>query len=132
MLAKTESGKDKQTIEPNKWTLVRFGEEKQTSFMTAGAGKLIFNVILRVEYPKEGCPTTLRGRFVRWPETSKADETGHNDVNPVAGLTRHHHWDHFLDNQAKMPVGFIVWHDGTAPVVIDGRQIKNFLINLIR
>ena len=128
MLAKTESGKDKQVIKPNTWTLVHFGELKQKTFVDQGSGKLFFNVILRVEYPSKGCPTTLRGRFVRWPETDKADETGHNDVNPVAGLTRHHHWDHFLDNQPKMPIGFIVWHDGKSSVVLDGRQIKSVLI----
>lgn len=128
MLAKTESGIDKQTVQPNKWTLVRFGERKKTSFTEIGSGKLFFNVILRVEYPELGCPSTLRGRFVRWPNTAKADETGHNDVNPIAGLTRHHHWDHFLENQPKMPVGFIVWHDGKKPVVIDGRQIKSFQV----
>lgn len=128
MLAKTESGKDKQVIEPNKWILVRFGDKKQTTFTESGSGKLFFNLILRIEYPQFGCPTTFRGRFVRWPETPKADETGHNDVNPIAGLTRHHHWDHFLENQTNMPVGFIVWHDGKSPVTLDGRQIKSFLV----
>lgn len=128
MLAKTESGRDKQTIKPRTWTYVRFGDKKQTSFRETGSGKLFFNVILRVEYPEVGCPTTLRGRFVRWPRTAKADQTGHNDVNPIAGLTRHHHWDHFLENQTNMSVGFWVWHDGKSPIVLDGRQIKSFLV----
>jgi hypothetical protein len=129
MLAKTDSGSNKQVIQPKQWTLISFGKNKQTSFISHGAGKLLFNVILRVEYPEIGCPRTLRGRFVRWPNTTKSDETGHNDVNPIAGLTRHHHWSHFLENRSKMPVGFIVWHDGENPVVLDGRQIKSFLLN---
>jgi len=84
----------------------------------------MYSVILRVEYPSSGCPTTLRGRYVRWPNTDKEDETGHNDVNPIAGMVRHHKWDHFLLNQPGLTMGFKVWHNGSRPIVLDGRQFK--------
>jgi hypothetical protein len=129
MLAKTDSGAKKQTIPPKRWTFVEFGPQSRTKFVARKAGTIFFNVILRIEYPRLGCPKTLRGRFVRWPETDQADETGHNDVNPIPGYVRHHHWDHFMINQSNMPVGFMIWHDGSQPVVLDGRQIKSVVIS---
>jgi hypothetical protein len=125
MLFKTDSGSNKQVIQPNTWTWVNYGVPAVDSFTNKVKGTYLWNTILRVEYPKTGCPTTLRGRFVRYPGTDKEDETGMDDKNPVAGLTRHHHWDHFLANDSKMPIGFKVWHDGASPITLDGRQIKS-------
>ena len=121
-LWKTDSGKDKQTIQPKRWTLVRFDGE--TVFPVPDKGRTTYSVILRVEYPISGCATTLRGRYVRWPNTNREDETGHNDVNPVPGLVRHHKWDHFLLNRPDMNIGFKVWHNGVRSIVLDGRQFK--------
>ena len=121
-LWKTESGIDKMTIRPNTWTWIRF--ENERFFPLPSQGWSIMEVILRVEYPSTGCPKTLRGRFVRFPGTVKEDETGHNDVNPIAGYTRHHHWEHFLINQRDLTMGFRVWHDGKNNITIDGRQFK--------
>jgi len=122
-LYKTFSGKDKQTIQPRAWTFVKFDNDRFLPFPAQGWS--IMEVILRVEYPATGCPTTLRGRFVRWPGTPNADETGHDDKNPIPNLVRHHHWEHFLLNRPNLTMGFGVWHNGTRPIVLDGRQFKH-------
>lgn len=123
-LWKVESGKDKQTIKPKTWTYVSF--EKKTQFTVPAEGTWEWVIVLRVEYPKTGCPTVLRGRLARYPGTDKLDETGHDDKNTSgwAGDTYHSHWSHPIECGPKMPIGFWVWHDGSAPVVLDGRQIK--------
>ena len=121
-LWKTDSGTDKQTIQPRTWTYVKF--ENDRFFPLPAEGWSIMETILRVEYPSSGCPRTLRGRFVRYPGTKQEDETGHNDVNPIAGMTRHHHWEHFILNRPDLTIGFRVWHDGNRPIVLDGRQFK--------
>ncbi len=87
-------------------------------------GWSIMESIIRVEYPKTGCPTTLRMRMSRWPNTNREDETGHNDFNPIPGQTRHHHWQHFLLNRPELVVGIKVWHNGSQPIILDGRQFK--------
>lgn len=123
MLLKTPSGEDRQIIKPATWTLVRFAGEVLMPLQPDGW--TLTEVTLRVEYPSyPACPRTLRGRFVRRPLTPRADETGHDDKNPVPGLTRHHHWQHFLKNSTGLTLGFKVWHDGSAPIVLDGRQLK--------
>lgn len=129
-LWKTFSGVDKQVIKPRSWTFVSFGETKQTEFIHRRSGTWLINIILRIQYPQTGCPNTLRGRLVRFPNTNQEDETGHNDVNPIPGLTRHHHWDHFLILNSSIPLGFRVWHNGTNDVVLDGRQFKTTILNL--
>jgi hypothetical protein len=121
-LFKTNSGKDKQAIRPNTWTLVRF--DGATTFRFPDRGWSIMGVLLRVEYPSRGCPSTLRGRFFRWPDTNREDATGFDDKDPIAGKTRHHYWQHFLLNRDGLMVGFKVWHDGRSPIVLDGRQFK--------
>jgi len=121
-LWKTPSGVDKIKIQPKVWTYVKF--ENDRYFPLSNGGWSLVEVMLRVEYPKTGCPKTLRGKFVRFPGTAFEDETGNNDVDPIIGATRHHHWQHFLINQGNMTLGFRVWHDGSSPIVIDGRQFK--------
>lgn len=122
-LWKTESGVDKMRIPPKQWTWIKFADDR--FFPLPDNDWSIMETILRVEYPGyPACPRTLRGRFVRFPGTAKEDETGHNDVNPIPSLTRHHHWQHFLVGQRELTIGFRVWHDGSAPITIDGRQFK--------
>lgn len=124
LLAKVDSGTSKQSIQPKTWTLVKF--EGKTAFKIAADAVTIWAVILRTEYPDTGAPTILRGRFVRYPGTSKADETGHDDkaVTQFRGGSYHSHWMHYFTTTKTMPVGFMVWHDGQKPITLDGRQIK--------
>lgn len=130
MLLKTPSGTDQQVVRPETWTLVTFG--KQLFIPLHPSGWSLVEVTLRVQYPGyPSCPRTLRGRFVRRPLTPKADETGHDDKNPIPGLTRHHHWQHFLKNSSGLTLGFKVWHDGSAPIVLDGRQLKSAAVTVI-
>jgi hypothetical protein len=121
-LRKTNSGANKQTIRPRTWTLVQFANDTTMTFDEQGWS--IMGVLLRVEYPRQGCPTTFRGRFMRWPDTPQEDATGFDDQDPIPGTTRHHYWSHFLMNRPALTVGFKVWHNGSAPVVLDGRQFK--------
>jgi hypothetical protein len=116
------SGADPFTVRPREWTIVPFDGRKVFDFPVVGWS--LVETILQIRYPLVGCPSTFRGRFVRHPGTAKDDETGHNDVNPIKGLTRHHHWEHFLKNSSGLRVAFRVWHDGSKPVVVDGRQFK--------
>lgn len=122
-LWKVESGTDKQTVKPNEWTFVRFA--KKTKFVVPEDGTWEWTIILRVEYPRIGTGSVLRGRLVRYPDTTK-DETGHDDKNTFAwgGKVLHSHWSHTISCNPSMPIGFWVWHDGKKPIVLDGRQIK--------
>ncbi len=126
MLEKTESGADKIIVLPKTWTFIYFGTAKKSEFTLPVKGVYEWNVILRVEYPKGATGTVLRGRLERYPNKPKADETGHDDKNTSgwAGQTYHSHWSHFLTCDKTMPIGFKIWHNGTKPIVIDGRQIK--------
>ena len=123
-LYKVSSGTDKQVIAPRVWTSVRFDGE--TVFDLASNGWSLMGVLLRVEYPRgrRRCPKTLKGRFVRWPDTPQADWTGFDDKDPQPGRKRHHYWSHFILNKDDLNVGFKVWHDGKVPIVLDGRQFK--------
>lgn len=123
ILFKVESGKSKQAIASKTWTYVVFQNKK--SFIVPSSGTWEWTVILRVEYPADA-GSVLRGRFCRYPETSKLDETGHDDKN-ISGWGRktyHSHWTHTIQCNSKMPMGFWVWHDSKSPIVLDGRQIK--------
>ncbi len=124
ILHKTDSGADKQLIKPKEWTYVRF--DKAIKFSVPADGIYTWAVILRVEFPSVGCPNILRGRFVRYPGTPKADETGHDDKNTYGwtSQTLHNHWMHYFTVTKSMPVGFWVWHNGSKPIILDGRQIK--------
>lgn len=123
ILFKDESGKAKQVIKPKTWTYVKF--QGKDTFRVPSAGEWDWTVILRVEFP-EGAGNVLRGRFVRFPKTKNIDETGHDDKNTSTwgGQTYHLHWNHAIDADPKMPIGFWVWHNGLKPIVLDGRQIK--------
>jgi hypothetical protein len=124
ILHKTDSGTDKQIIEPKKWTYVRF--DKKLAVRVPVTGVYHWAVILRTEYPTTGAPNVIRGRFVRYPNTPKADETGHDDKNVYSfnGETLHSHWSHYFQVGKTMPVGFWIWHNGTKSITLDGRQIK--------
>jgi hypothetical protein len=121
-LFKTDSGKDKQTIPPRQWTLVKFADRGVINL--PAQGWTIMGVLLRVEYPARNAPSTLRGRFMRWPDTPQEDSTGFDDKDPKSGMTRHHYWSHFILNRPSLTLGFKVWHDGRSPIVLDGRQFK--------
>lgn len=121
-LFKTFSGADKQVVLPKTWTAVRFRD--RSVIKLAERGWSIYGVMLRVEYPAVGCPSTLRGRLLRFPGSDKEDWTGFDDKCPLVGKKRHHSWHHFLLNRKDLSVSFMVWHDGDKPIVLDGRQFK--------
>ena len=124
ILHKTDSGIDKQSIKPKTWTYVRFAGA--TSFKVNQVASWHWMTILRIEFPGTGSPNVIRGRFARFPGTTKIDETGFDDKNVAgwSGKTYHSHWSHVFRCAPSMPIGFWIWHDGTKPIVLDGRQIK--------
>ena len=121
-LYKTLSGKDKQTVQPRKWTYVTF--EGVTDIPLSEEGWNIYGVMLRIEWPAVNGPTVLRGRLARWPETSREDTTGFDDKHPFPGQVRHAYWQHLLKGRDGLSAGFKVWHDGAVPIILDGRQFK--------
>lgn len=129
LLYKVDSGTSKQKIAPRTWTYVKF--PTKTSFTVPDKGNYNWEVVLRVEYPKAGTGDILRGRFARYPGTSKIDETGHDDKNTYHwdGGVYHSKWDHTFVSDSTMPVGFWVWHNGSKPIILDGRQIKASKVN---
>lgn len=124
ILNKTDSGIDKQSIKPKTWTYVRFNGK--TSFKVNQVASWHWITVLRIEFPATGSPNVVRGRFARFPETTKIDETGHDDKNVAgwSGKIYHSHWSHVFRCSPSIPIGFWIWHDGTIPIVLDGRQIK--------
>ena len=126
-LYKTASGADKQTIPPRRWTLVRF--RGVDTIPLSAKGWNMYGAMLRIEFPADGCGTVVRGRLARWPGTSREDLTGFDDKPTFPGAVRHSYWSHFLKGQEGLAVGFMVWHDGKKPIVLDGRQFKWTRIN---
>lgn len=124
ILEKVESGVSKQTVKPKTWTYVKFNGK--TKFTPDAAGEWEWTVVLRVQYPKLGGGSVLRGRFCRYPGTQSIDETGHDDKNigGWSGKDLHSHWMHTFTGAPDMPVGFWIWHDCKRAIVLDGRQIK--------
>lgn len=125
MLQKVDSGADKVSIKPKTWTFVEFNGK--TKFSADVEGQNLWTCVIRVIFPKTNLPSTIRTRFVRFPGTSKHDETGHNShvVSPSwAGQAEHLHFSHEFKSGPKMPVGVWMWHNGASPIVLDGRQVK--------
>lgn len=125
MLLKDESGTAKQIIKPSTWTWVSY--EGKTKFAADKLGRNQWLSQIRIWFPKNNMPSTVRTRFVRFPDTAKADETGHvsHPVMPQwAGRAEHIHFSHDFESGPKMPVGVWIWHDGKSPIILDGRQVK--------
>lgn len=122
-IRKTFSKTDKQLILPKKWTYVRFDDDVSMPPLKRG-NWIILSIIIKVEYPEIGCPTTLKTRIARWPQTNKEDRTAYHDFDPIPGETRHHHFTHFLKNRKDMSLGLKIKHNGDNPITLDGRQFK--------
>lgn len=122
-LYKVESGKDKQTIKPNTWTFIRI--EQRQRFRTSTSGSFNIWGIIRIEYPARWKGTRVRLRLVRDPD-GVPDQTGHTTLNATGfdGSAEHAHFCHELSMTANNPIGWLIWHDGKKPIVLDGRQLK--------
>jgi hypothetical protein len=126
MIAKVESNKDKQRIISGKAVLVRINGK--TSWKGSVRQKRnMWETTVQVELPGGGLPSVIRFRFCRYPGTAKADYTGHFSYPVHPGMAGKEVWvtlAHGFISGGKMPVGLFIDHDGTAPIVLDGRQIK--------
>lgn len=126
MIAKVESNKDKQFIPSGKVTPVRINGK---TAWKAGlrSTRYTWETTVQVELPVDGLPNIIRFRFCRYPETAKADYTGHFSYPVHPGMAGREVWvslSHSLVSGGSMPVGLMIDHDGVAPIVLDGRQIK--------
>lgn len=126
MIVKVESNKDKQSIPPNDATKMRINGN--TSWKPASIKKrMLMETTIQFELPKTGLPNVIRVRFCRFPNTSKADYTGHFSypVHPgMAGKTVWVTLAHSILFTRSMNVAVYIDHDGASPVVLDGRQFK--------
>jgi len=126
MIAKVESNKDKQSIISGKAVLVRIN--KKTSWKGSTRSKrLMWETTVQIELPGGGLPSVIRFRWCRYPGTAQADYTGHFSYPVHPGMAGKAIWvtlAHGFISGGKMPVGLYIDHDGSAPITLDGRQIK--------
>jgi hypothetical protein len=126
MIDKVVSNKDKQSIPSNKVTAVRINGK------TSWKGSLrsrrnLWETTIQVELPASGLPNIIRFRFCRYPGTVKKDYTGHFSYPVHPGMAGREVWitlAHSFISGGTMPVGIYLDHDGSEPIVLDGRQIK--------
>lgn len=126
MLNKVESNVDKQEVKPGTLTKVRINGK--TSWKGSLKPKrLLWETTVQVELPTDGLPNVIRFRFCRFPDTSKADYTGHFSYPVPQGMGGKEIWitlAHSFVSGGVMPVALFLDHDGKSPIVLDGRQIK--------
>lgn len=126
VIAIVASEVDKQSIPPNKITAMRI--KGKTSWVGFRRSKrLLWETTVQVELPVSGLPNIIRFRFCRYPGTVKKDYTGHFSYPVHPGMAGREVWitlAHSFVSGGTMPVGLFIDHDGTAPIVLDGRQIK--------
>jgi hypothetical protein len=126
MIAKVESNKDKQSIISGKAIPVRINKKISWKGSTR-TKRLMWETTVQIELPGGGLPSIIRFRWCRYPGTPQADYTGHFSypVHPgMAGKTIWVTLAHGFISGGKMPVGLYIDHDGTAPITLDGRQVK--------
>lgn len=126
MIVKVESNKDKQGILPNDATKVRILGE--TSWKPSRTTKrMLLETTIQVELPASGLPNVIRFRFCRYPNTAKADYTGHFSYPVHPGMAGKEVWitlAHSIVVNRSMNIAVYVDHDGVSPIVLDGRQFK--------
>lgn len=126
MIDKVESNKDKQSIPGNDATKVSINGN--TSWKPANRTKrMTWETTVQVEIPKTGLPNVIRFRFCRYPNTAKADYTGHFSYPVHPGMAGKEVWvtlSHSVLMNRSMNMALYIDHDGASPIVLDGRQIK--------
>ncbi len=126
MIDKVVSDKDKQSIPSNKVTAVRINGK--TSWKAGRRRtRYLWETTIQVELPASGLPNIIRFRFCRYPGTVNKDYTGHFSYPVHPGMAGREVWvtlAHSFISGGTMPVGIYLDHDGSEPIVLDGRQIK--------
>lgn len=126
MIDKVESDKDKQAIPGADATKMRINGK--TSWKPANRTKrMTWETTVQVELPKTGLPNVIRFRFCRYPNTAKADYTGHFSYPVHPGMAGKAVWvtlAHSVLMNRTMDMALYIDHDGASPIVLDGRQIK--------
>ena len=126
MIVKVESNKDKQGILPNDPTKVRI--LGNTSWKPSRTTKrMTLETTIQVELPASGLPNVIRFRFCRYPNTAKADYTGHFSYPVHPGMAGKEVWvtlAHSIVVNRNMDIAIYLDHDGASPIFLDGRQFK--------
>jgi hypothetical protein len=126
MIVKVSSNKDKQAILPNDATKVRI--LGNTSWRpTSRTKRMLLETTIQVELPAANLPNIIRFRFCRFPNTAKADYTGHFSYPVHPGMAGQTIWvtlAHSILVTRGMNIAVYVDHDGASPIVLDGRQFK--------
>jgi len=126
MIIKVESDKDKQSIAPNDSTKIRILGNTGWK-VTKTTKRVLLETTIQIELPKTGCPNVVRFRFCRYPNTTKADYTGHFSYPVHPGMSGKTVWvtlAHSIRANRLMAIAIYVDHDGKSPIVLDGRQFK--------
>ena len=127
MIEKVASNKDKQTIQPNKPTKVIINGK--TDFKgSLRSRRNLWETTVQVELPKTRLPNIIRFRWCRYPDTASADYTGHFSYPVHPAMAGREIWvtlAHSFISGGSMPVALFLEHDGTTPIVLDGRQVKS-------
>ena len=126
MIVKVESNKDKQAIMPDDATKVRI--LGNTSWKPSKLTKrMTLETTIQIELPPTGLPNVIRFRFCRYPNTAAADYTGHFSYPVHPGMAGKEVWvtlSHSIVVNRTMNIAIYLDHDGTTPIVLDGRQFK--------
>ena len=126
VIVKVESNKDKQGILPNDPTKVRI--LGNTSWKPSRTTKrMTLETTIQVELPASGLPNVIRFRFCRYPNTAKADYTGHFSYPVHPGMAGKEVWvtlAHSIVVNRNMDIAIYLDHDGASPIFLDGRQFK--------
>ena len=126
MIDKVASNVDKQAIPGNNPEKVRINGK--TSWIGTRLRKRVtWETTVQIELPANGVPNVVRFRLCRYPNTAAADYTGHFSYPVHPGMAGKEVWvtlSHSILATSKMPVALYIDHDGTSPIVLDGRQIK--------
>jgi hypothetical protein len=126
VIVKVESNKDKQGILPNDATKVRI--LGNTSWKPSRTTKrMLLETTIQVELPASGLPNVIRFRFCRYPNTVRADYTGHFSYPVHPGMAGKEVWvtlAHSIVVNRTMDIAIYLDHDGASPIVLDGRQFK--------
>ena len=126
MIDKVASNVDKQSIPGNNPEKVRINGK--TSWKPASRTKrMTWETTVQIELPTTGLPNIVRFRFCRYPNTAQADYTGHFSYPVHPGMAGKEVWvtlAHSVLMNRSMNMALYIDHDGSAPIVLDGRQIK--------
>lgn len=117
MYVSWKDDKTPQTIPAKKWTLLRFNNLSLITPDANGLGN--FGVYVNVK--DAGNAKALMMRFSRDPNKLN-DFTGQHAMDLTVDNIESHTW--FFQAKKGVPIGVMVYHNGTKPLIIGTREFK--------